>query len=186
MGNIIRVDQKVCKVLSHEIGGTGKFGKTVHAKLKSLEDGNVLERSFKGEDRFEEITPEQVKMQYLYREGDRFVFMNLDTYEQFLVSARTVGKQEVFLKENSEINVLFIDEKPVSIDFPKVVELKVKSAPPPLKGGSDTTYKEVELENGLKILAPQFVKEGESVRVHTEDFSYVDRVTTRSLKPEQE
>ena len=120
----------------------------------------------------------------LYREKDQLIFMNMETYEQFPIVAKAVGKQVAFLKENLEIDVLFAEGRALSIDFPKIAELKVANAPPPVKGGGDTTYKEVELENGLKMLVPQFVKEGERIRVNVEDLSYLDRVTTKSLKNE--
>ena len=184
VGNIIRIDGKPCKVLFQEIRGTGKFGKTVHLKLKSLEDGNIHEKSLRAEDRVEDMDVQRVKMQFLYREKDQLVFMNMETYEQFPILEKTVGKQAIFLKENLEIDVLFAGSKPLLIDFPKVAELAVVSAPPPIKGGSDTTYKQVELENGLKLLVPQFVKVGEKVRVNVEDLAYLDRVTTKSMKNE--
>ncbi len=182
VGNVIRVDGKICKVLSQEIRGTGKFGKTVHAKIKSLEDGNVQEKSWRAEDKIETVEVQYVKMQYLYREGGRFYFMNMTNYEQYALPAGAVGKQEVFLKENLEINVLFAENKPVNVEFPRLIELKVVSSPLGVKGGGDSTYKEVELENGLKILAPQFIKEGEIIRVSAEDLSYVERVPVKSLK----
>ena len=181
VGNVLRVDQRICKILSTEIRGTGKFGKTVHVKLKSLQDGNMLERSWRAEDRVEEVELHRVKMQYLYREGAQFVFMNMETYEQFSLPVTVVGKQEVFLKENMEIDVEFVEGKPLSIAYPKIAELKVTSAPPPVKGGSDSTYKEVELENGLVILVPQFIKEGETVRVDVDALTYIDRVTVKSM-----
>ena len=184
VGNIIKVDGKPCRVLFQEIRGTGKFGKTVHLKLKSLEDGHTLEKSLRVEDKAEDVDVQRVKMQFLYREKDQLVFMNMETYEQFSLTEKAVGKQAIFLKENLEIDVLFGEGKPLSIDFPKIVELQVTSAPPPEKGGSDSTYKEVELENGLKILVPQFVKEGEKVRVNVDELAYLDRVTTKSLKNE--
>ena len=184
VGNIIRIDGKPCKVLSQEIRGTGKFGKTVHMKLKGLEDGHIHEKSLRAEDRVEDVDTQRVKMQYLYREKDQLVFMNMETYEQFSILEKAVGRQAIFLKENLEIDVLFAEGKPLSIDFPKVVELAVVSAPSPVKGGSDSIYKEVELENGLKLLVPQFVKEGEKVRVNVDDLTYLDRVTIKSLKNE--
>lgn len=184
VGNVIRVDGKICKIVTQEMKGTGKFGKTAHLKLINLEDGNTLERSFRADDKIEDVDVHHTKMQYLYKDGEAFVFMNMETYEQFTVPGSTVGKREVFLKENTEIDVLFGEGKALSIEFAKAVELKVTSAPPPVKGGSDSNYKEVELENGLKMLVPQFIKEGESVRINVEGLSYMDRVTTKSLKKE--
>ena len=181
VGNVIRIDGKFCKTISQEIRGTGKFGKTVQLKLKSLEDGHIHEKSVRAEDKVENVDVHRVKMQYLYRENDQFVFMNTETFEQFPIPAKAVGKQEVFLKENSEIDVFFAGEQPVTIDFPKIAEIEVVNGPPAVKGGSDTTYKEVELENGLKVLAPQFVKVGEKIRINVDDLTYIDRVTTKTL-----
>jgi len=182
VGNVVRVNGQVRKVIAQDVKGTAKFGKSFHLKMKGLEDGNVHEESLRGEDKLEEVDVELVKMQYLYREGDQFVFMNLDNYEQYPIPAKAVGKQEVFLKEELVIDVMFVEGKALSIQFPGTVELKVTNAPPPIKGQGDTTYKEVVLENGLTILAPQFVKEGENVRVNVEDLSYRERVTIRSMK----
>lgn len=181
VGHVIRVDGKLCKVLTQEIRGTGKFGKSAQLKLKSLEDGHVIEKSFKADEKAEDVDVHVVKMQYLYREGDRFIFMNMENYEQFSIPAKAVGRHEVFLKENEIIEVLFGEGKALSIAFPKIVELKVTSTPPGVKGQSDTTFKEAELENGLKILVPQFISEGEKIRVHTDDLSYLERVSVRSM-----
>jgi len=181
VGNVIRIDGKTCKVMTQEIRGTGKFGKTVHLKIKSFEDGNFHEKSLRAEDKVEDIDVTRAKMQYLYKDGAQFIFMNMESYEQFPVSQKVVGKQAVFLKENTEIDVLFEGDKTLTIDFPKIAELKVLNTSPPVKGGRDATFKEAELENGLKLLVPQFVKEGDSVRVNVEDLSYLDRVTLKSL-----
>lgn len=182
VGNVLKFEGVACKVIFHEIRGTGKFGKTVHLKLKRLTDGHLVEKSLRAEEKAEDVETRHVKLQYLYRDGEQFVFMNNETYEQFPIPSRAIGRQEIFLKENSEVSAIFIGDQPVTIEFPRVVELKVVSAPPGVKGQADTTFKEVELENGLKILVPQFIKEGEGVRVNTEDFSYLDRITTKSLK----
>ena len=181
MGNVIRVNGKPCKVIASEIRGTAKFGKTLHFKLKSLEDGHSLEASYKAEDLVESLGVHRTKMQFLYQETDDLIFMNLEDYEQYRVPQKAVGKQITFLKENMEVEVQFVEGKPLGIEFPKMVELKVANTPPGVKGQSDTTYKEAELENGLKILVPQFIRAGEVVRVNTEDLSYLDRVTTKSL-----
>lgn len=182
-GNVLRIDGIISRVVSQEIRGTGKFGKTIHLQLKSFADGRLLEKSLRAEEKVEQVEVRRVKLQYLYCDADQFVFMNNETFEQISISAKAIGKQKIFLKENTEVSTIYIGGKPVTIEFPRTVELKVVSAPPGVKGQADTTYKEVELENGLKILVPQFVKEGEAVRVNVEDFSYADRVTTKSLKP---
>lgn len=184
-GNVVKIDGVVAKVIGQEIRGTGRFGKTVHVKAKGLLDNHSIEKSLRVEEKVEEVEVHHGKLDYLYKDGNQLILMNSETYEQFPIPVKAIGKQEVFLKENTEVSAIFIDGKPVTIEFPKVVELKVVSAPPGVRGQADTTYKEIELENGLKILAPQFIKEGETVRVNTEDFAYLDRVTTKSLKTEK-
>lgn len=180
VGNVLKADQKLFKVIGTEIRGTGKSGKTIHLKLKNLEDGNFQEKSIRAEDKAEMAEVRHEKMQFLYRDGELFNFMNMTSYEQYAIPAKTIGRQEIFLKENLEINVLFTENRPLSIEFPKQVELKVTLAAPSAGGGSN--FKEIELENGLKILGPQFIKEGDSVRVNTEDLSYAERVTVKSMK----
>ena len=186
MGNVLKLDGAAARVISQEIRGTGKFGKTVHIRAKSLTDSRLIEKSFRVEEKVEDIETKHVHLQYLYREGDNFIFMNNETFEQSLIPAKAIGKQEIFLKENTDVRAISIGDQPVSIDLPKTVELKVVRTPPGVRGQADTTFKEAELENGLKILIPQFVKEGEVVRVNTDDFSYLDRVTVKSMKSEVE
>ena len=161
-----------------EIRGTSSGKRFI--KNEKPEDG-VIEKSFRAEDKVEDVPVRVIKMQYLYREGEQFVFMNMENYEQYTISSKAVGRHEVFLKENETIEVLFGQGKVLSLNFPKLVELTVTSTAPGVKGQQDTTYKEAELENGLKILVPQFIREGEKIRVHTEDLSYYERVTVRSM-----
>ncbi|MBI4115294.1 MAG: elongation factor P [Candidatus Omnitrophica bacterium] len=181
-GHVLKIDGAACKVISHEIRGTGKFGKTIHLRLKRLTDSHLLEKSVKAEERVEDVETRHVKLQYLYRDGDRFMFMNNETYEEVALPAQAIGKQETFLKENTEVDAIYSGDKPITLEFPKTVELRVVRTAPGVKGQADTTYKEAELENGLKILVPQFIKEEEVVRVNTDDLSYIDRVTVKSLK----
>lgn len=183
VGNVMKVDGAVSKVIAQEMRGTGKFGKTVHLKLKSLSDGRFIEKTYRAEERVDMVDVHFVKLQYLYRDGDELYFMNNQNFEQFPLSAKILGKQESLLQENMEVSALCLDEgRPISLEFPKFVELKVVNTPPGVKGQTDTTYKEAELENGLKVLVPQFISEGETIRLNTEDFSYQERVTTKSMK----
>lgn len=182
VGNVLKVDGAVSKVIAQEMRGTGKFGKTVHLKLKSLTDGRFIEKTFRAAERVDMVDVQHVKLQYLYKDGNEFYFMNNSTYEQFPLSAGAIGKQEILLKETMEVSAICLDEgRPISIEFPKQVELKVVSTPPGTKGQTDSNYKEAELENGLKVLVPQFIREGETIRLNTDDFSYQDRVTTKSM-----
>ena len=163
------------------MSGSGKSGKTVQLELKNLNDGNFIEKSFRSEEKLEDIEVKHVKIQYLYKDGDAFVFMNEQNYEQFPLLGKAIGKQAALLKENMSINSLCIDDRPVSLEFPKFVELKVTSTPQGTKG-NDSNYKEAELENGLIAMVPQFVKDGDSIRLDTDHFTYLERVTLKSMK----
>ena len=180
LGNVLKIDGAIVKVIGQELRGSGKSGKTVHLKLKGLTDGRFMEKSLRAEDRAEAVDTQYARLQYLYRDGDDFVFMNNETYEQFPLSAKAIGKQEIFLKENMEVKALCIEDKPVSLEFPRAIELKVLFAPPGSQ--SDSNHKEVELEKGIKVLAPQFVKEGDTLRINSDDFSYLERVPTKSMR----
>lgn len=184
-GTLLKVDGAICKVLSFEFHGTGRSGRSVHAKLKDLRNGAVREKRWRAEEKVEDVESVRQRMTYLYKDGDTYIFMSTETFEQFPLPAAAVGQQQAFLKENTDIDVEFVEGRPVSIAFPKVAELKVASAPPQLKGANETTMKEVALENGLTILVPQFVKEGETVRVNVADLTYLERVTIKSLKPDE-
>lgn len=181
VGNIIRLEGKTFRVLSREMKGAGKSAKHIHLKLKNVDDGHIAEKSVRAEEKIEDVEFRRTIMQYLYQQDEHFIFMNMETYEQFPVSSQVVGKHAVLLKENVEIEVDSVEDRVVGINFPKLVELKVVTAPPGTRGASDSNYKEVELENGMKVLVPQFVKEGETIRLNTEDFSYQERVSTRSI-----
>jgi len=184
VGNMLKLEGRFCKVISQELKGTGKFGKMVHLKLRNLDDGHMIEKSFRVEEKVDVADLHRTKMQYLYKDEAQFVFMNMESYEQFSLSEKAVGKQAVFLKEGMEIDIEFVEGQAVSVDYPKIVELLVSNTPPPMKGGNDSTRKEAELENGMTVLVPQFVKQGEKIRVDTETLAYLDRVTTKSLKTE--
>lgn len=181
VGNVLKVGNAPCKVISQEVRGSGKSGKTVQLSLKNLYDGNFSEKSYRSEEKVEDIEVKHVKIQYLYKDGDSFIFMNEQNYEQFPISEKAIGKQASLLKENMSINSLCIDDRPVSLEFPKLVELKVMSTPQGTKG-NDSNYKEAELENGLIVMVPQFLKDGDSIRLDTDSFTYVERVTVKSMK----
>ena len=180
-GSVVSFDKeffKVTEAVTHS--GGGKAGSMVHFKLRNLSTGHVSERRFNPDDKIEEIDVSRVKMQLLYREGDAFHFMNPETYEQIHIAKNVVGPAAVFLKENDEYELEFYEEKPLSLLYPPVVELRVASAGAGLKG--EATFKEASLENGLTVLVPHFIKENDLVRIDVETGKYLDRVSEREVK----
>lgn len=155
----------------------GKGGAFVRTRLKNLQSGKVLENTFKVGEKVDLVDLDKRRVQYLYASGDKFAFMDNATYEQFEVGTDVMAGFEKFLKEGMEVVLLFSDGSPITCDFPKKVSLKVTEAEPGVKGdtASGRVTKEVTLENGLKIRAPLFIKEGDVLVINTETGEYVER-----------
>lgn len=180
-GSVIRLERilyKVIESVTHQ--GGGKAGGMVHIKLRNLDTGHVTEKRLATDDKIEDIPVTRAKMQFLYRDGETLHFMNPETFDQIPLTRSVVGPTALFLKENDEIEVEFFEEKPLSILYPPTVELAVASTGAGLKGAS--TLKEAILENGMEIHVPQFIKEGDSIRVDVETGKYLDRVVDREVK----
>lgn len=169
---------KVVEAVVHQ--GGGKSGSMVHLKIRHLSTGHVAEKRLAADEKVEDVPVTRVKMQFLFHEGDRFTFMNPETFDQTPLDRGAVGPFAAYLKENDEITVEFADEKPIAILHPDSVELAVSSTPEGLHG--DSTPKEAVLENGLTVLVPQFIKEGDRVHVDVETGKYMDRVSGREVK----
>jgi elongation factor P len=163
-------------VLFHEQSKTGRAGSVLRTKLKNLITGAVLEKTFQGADQVEEADISKSKAQYLYQEGDNYAFMDNESYEQFTLPKSVLGPATDYLIEGTEIVVLNFNGTPINIEIPVKVTLKVVEAPPGIKGNTVSTGgKVVTLETGLRISAPLFVSEGDSIIINTEKGEYVGR-----------
>ncbi len=156
----------------------GKGSPFVRLKIKNLDTGNIVEKTFRPEEKFEKAFLERKTMQYLYREGENFVFMDMETYEQVYLSKKEVGGAVNFLKDNLELKVVFHKERPVSVDLPTFVELKITHTEPGIKGNTATTaMKPAILETGYKVNVPLFINEGDVIRIDTRTGAYLERVS---------
>lgn len=181
-GMILLIDGKIYKVISSELRGSAKVQKIMHAELKSIPEGNFAEKKYNAGDKIEQVIPDRFDMEYMYKDETNYYFMNTQTYEQFAVPNTIVGNIGLYLKENTKIQAEFYGGRPINIIFPKFVELKVTSAPPGIHDGTDSTYKEVVLENEQKILGPQFLKQGDIVRINVETGEYMERMKKEDAK----
>jgi elongation factor P len=155
----------------------GKGGAFVRTKIKNLRTGRVLERTFRSGERLDEAEVEDKRMQYLYQDGEQFVFMDQETYEQFPFTREQIGDARKYLKENLEVDVVFWRGKPISIELPPFIVATVTQCDPGLKGDTASgATKPATLETGAVVLVPLFVKEGEQIRVDTRTNVYVERV----------
>lgn len=149
---------------------------TVRTKLRDLTTGRVIEVNFRSGERFEKPDLQEKEMQFLYKEGDRFVFMDLEDYDQVYVSEKEVGEASKFMPENLQVKVLYYKGRVIGIELPNVVELKVIQTEPGVKGDTvGTATKPATLETGAVIQVPLFVQEGDIIKVDTRTGEYLER-----------
>jgi elongation factor P len=155
----------------------GNWRAVLKLKVKNLKTGSVTENRVKPDDKVEVAYLDRRQMQYLYAEGDGYVFMDNETYDQLTLGKEWVGDQMKFLKENENVQVIMYDGKPISLDLPKTVELKVIDTEPSVKGATAAAqYKPATLETGAKITVPPFISIGDVIQVDTEEEKYLGRV----------
>jgi elongation factor P len=156
----------------------GKGGAFVRTKLRKVKTGAILEKTFRSGERVEPAFVEKKKMQFLYRQGDELVLMDLDTYEQIPVAADSLGEQGKYLKEESEIVSLVASDEILGYELPNFVELEVVETDPGYRGDtvSSGSTKPAKLETGAFINVPFHINEGDVVKVDTRTDSYLERV----------
>jgi elongation factor P len=155
----------------------GKGGAFVRTKVKNLKTGRNLDRRFRSGEKVEEADIEDRKMQYLYQDGDSFVFMDTDSYEQMPFSSEQLGDDRKYLQENLDVNVLFWNGKPINIELPNFIQAVITDCEPGEKGDTASNVtKPATLETGAIVQVPLFIKEGEKIRVDTRSGEYVERV----------
>lgn len=176
-GRAVVVDGEPFLITWNRFSKQGRQGGVMSTKLKNLKNGNVIQKTFQGNDKLEPADVGYKKCQYLYSSGDSFTFMDLTSYDQFELSSDSVGEGAKFLVEGQEVDSLVFAENPIGIQLPPTVNLKVIETPPGVKG--DTAAggtKFAELESGAKVSVPLFINEGDTVKVNTETGDYMERV----------
>jgi elongation factor P len=149
----------------------------VQCKLRDIRSNRLVDHKFRSEDDVERAVLDEMEMQFLYRDGDIFHFMDTSTYEQMHLSQETLGDQALYLLPESIIRVDFYDGQPVGIELPVTVDLKVVDAVPGIKGATAAAQvKPATLETGLVVNVPAFVNTGDVIRVNTETGEYLSRV----------
>jgi elongation factor P len=155
---------------------TGRAGAVLRTKMRNLETGAIISKTFQGADKFQEAELETKKAQYLYREGDNFFFMNNETYDQFELSEKVIADNALYLVEGTEIDILYFNGKPINIELPIKLTFEVTDAPPAVKGNTaDGGSKQVTIETGAKVSVPLFIKTGDVIRINTETGQYAER-----------
>jgi elongation factor P len=176
-GAAIRVDGKRFTIAYFQHVKPGKGGAFVRTRLRNMDSGAVIEKTFRANEKVENIRTESRQMTYLYRDGDLLHFMDAETYEQTAIPADVLGETEGYVVPNGVVSVLSADGEVVSVEPPAHVELEVSETDPGVKGDTATGgSKPATLETGLVVQVPLFVGIGDRVRVDTRSNEYLTRV----------
>ena len=175
-GTVIQMEGKPYRVVEYAQKVMGRGGSIVNVRLKNLLDDSVVLKTFKGADKIEPAEVNTKSVQYLYRDGETFYFMDPESFEQFELLAEVVDVAANYLKEGDMLSLQFFGERVINVELPKNLYLEVTYAEDVVKG--DTTsavMKDARLETGLEIRVPAFIKTGDIVKVDTRDGSYLER-----------
>lgn len=176
-GVVIKHQNDLYVVVEFQHINPGKGAAFVRTRMKNLGNGKVIEITYKTSETVEIVSVMFQTMQYLYKNGDNYAFMDMKSYEQIEMDGDLVGDDGKYLKEGLDVIVGIYEDRPVSIQIPKKIQYKVVEAPPAIKGDSaaGNVTKEIKLDNGLTVQAPIFIKEGEEILVNTETGEYSAR-----------
>ena len=176
-GFTMRLDNELWSIVEFQHVKPGKGGAFVRTKLKSMSSGNVIDRTFRSGDKVEDVRIEKREMQFLYSDGDVFHMMDSETFEQIGVDRALIGAAADLLQENENTFVLVAEEKPIGVELPNFVEIKVTHTEPGVKGDTATgAQKPATLETGAVVSVPLFVNQGDVLKIDTRTSSYVERV----------
>jgi len=174
---LIKHEGNLCRVLDLHHITPGNKRAHVQCKMRDIRSGRLSDYKFRAEDDVERATLDEHEMQYLYREGDQYCFMNTSTYDQVHLSREVLGDSALYLLPEALISVEFYNDDPVGIHLPKTVDLKVQDTVPGIKGATASAQvKPATLETGLVVTVPSFINTGDRIRVDTETGEYMARV----------
>jgi elongation factor P len=176
-GTHIDVDGTVYRIVEFQHVKPGKGGAFVRTKLRRASDGAVIDRTFRAGEKFRPVRTEARRMQYLYQDGTDAHFMDSETYEQVAIPVSTLGAALPWMRESSEVELLYIDDRPGDVQLPSATDLQVAETDPGLRGDTVSRggTKPAVLETGARIQVPLFINVGDVVRVDTRSGEYVSR-----------
>jgi elongation factor P len=176
-GVIFELDNSLFRVLEYTHHKPGRGNAIIRIKARNLRTGSTIEKTFISGDRVQDVRLDYHNVQYLYKDGDNYVFMDAETFDQPVIPGELVGEAAGFLKEGMEVKITFFQNEPLDIELPTSVDLKVVQADIAVRGDTATgVTKKVTVETGAQVDVPIFVKEGDTIRVDTRTGAYVTRV----------
>ena len=175
-GMHIELDGQTWRIVEFQHVKPGKGGAFVRTRLKSLDSGSVVDRTFRAGEKFERVRTESKSMQFLYDTGDEVVFMDEETYEQLPLPRASVEDALPFLQPSSSVQVLLVNDRPSGVDLPASVVLEVTETEPGVKGDTvSNVTKPATLETGAVVQVPLFVNVGDKIKVDPRDRRYISR-----------
>ena len=175
-GVVIDIDGAPFEVIKYQHAKMGRGGAILRTTLKNLITGANLEKTFKGDSKFNTADINKNKAQFLYREGNDYLFMDTVTFDQFPLSQEVLGRNINFLIEGQEINIKYFNKRPIDVELPLKMKFKVTQAEPAVKGDSvGNPTKNATIETGLQVKVPLFVKIGDTILVDTRTNGYIER-----------
>jgi len=175
-GTVCQLDGKPYRVIEYSQKVMGRGGSIVNVKLKNLIDGSVIPKTFKGQEKIEPAEVSNKTVQYLYKSGDTFNFMDPETFEQFEFGIDTVDSAADYLKEGNDLMLQFFGEKVINVELPKNLYLEVTYAEDVVKGDTTSSVlKDATLETGKVVKVPAFIKTGDIISVDTATGEYRER-----------
>ena len=176
-GMCIKHDGDLYRVVEAQHKTPGNLRGMVQAKIRHLKSGSIMEHRFRSVDVVERALLDDAEMEYLYQDGDMYHFMNNETFEQLGLSSEVLGDAVEFLIPNIKLAIEFYEDRPVGIELPLTVEMKIMETEPGIKGASVSNVgKPAKMETGLVVQVPAFINEGDVIRIDTTTGSYVERV----------
>lgn len=175
-GFTMQLDGTIYSIAEFQHVKPGKGVAFVRTKLKNVQTGAVIDRTYRSGDKVEEVRLEKREMQYLYSDVDIYHFMDSETYEQLDISLDILGEVADLLKENENAFVLMAQDKPIAVELPNFVHLQITHTEPGLKGDTATgAVKPATLETGAVVMVPLFVNQGDTLKIDTRTGEYVER-----------
>lgn len=177
-GRAINLDGEPYIVINSQFGRKSQSKANMQCKLKNLKTGSVIAKNFQGSEKIEPADVGYRRVQFLYRNGDMFTFMDNETFDQFDLSEETIGDNALYMVDGNEVDALMFEDHPIGIQLKATVELKVVETIPGVKGDTATGgNKPAKLESGLVVNVPLFINEGDVVKVNTETGLYMTRIS---------
>jgi elongation factor P len=177
-GLAIELDNELYNVVDYSHNKTGRGGALVRLKIRSLRTGSIIERTFSASEKFRRVFLDKRKVQFLYRDGDEFYFMDTESYEQMMLTADNIGDAANYLKDGQLVEMLMRETQPLGIELPAAVELAIAQTDPWIKGDTASGGgKPATLETGQRVTVPLFVNTGDIIKVDTRTGDYLERVS---------